>query len=263
MSDELKQNIRNWINTQGFRLEYRTLQAFKNQGISARMSHYLSDSSGKPREIDVVAYSMCDKPIQDRMLIRVICECKYSTKKPWLLMNSGLQADVHSDWSGLPKSPYLDGMSKFLTGNEFELKDCWHFSLKQPHAHTMVQALGKNNVDQAYGALSKISELAWESVDPSTGPDGFFRLITIPCVVVDGPLFSVSYDAIKDDFSIEPVTFGRLAWAGCRSGTVVDIVHVDALNGYAQTVQATFETLKTACRKLEEFADHANQSEGF
>src|SRR5262245_28454562 len=102
----LESQIVGWLAKEGYRLEYQTHHAFNAAGLDAVMSHYVTNADGKPREIDVSA-SVSDFQKKPPIVVRVLCECKYSAGTPWVLLQSDLEANLLADWHGLPKAPQI------------------------------------------------------------------------------------------------------------------------------------------------------------
>jgi hypothetical protein len=78
-------NVRQWLETQGFPLEMKTAAAFRHVGFDVRQSsHYVDSETGAAREIDVLA---TDPDFIGVVEIHFAIECK-SSKKPWVLLAS-------------------------------------------------------------------------------------------------------------------------------------------------------------------------------
>jgi hypothetical protein len=81
----LTDEVRQWLDDQGFALEMRAAAAFREAGFEVRQSrHFMDAETGKAREIDVLA---TDPDIMGIVAIHFAIECK-STKKPWVLLAS-------------------------------------------------------------------------------------------------------------------------------------------------------------------------------
>jgi hypothetical protein len=250
----LDAKVADWLEKQGYRLEYLTESAFRGAGLHAVLGEYVEDVAGqKPREIDVSVFRQLEDAGQT-IYARCICECKYSKKKqPWVLLHSGLYSAVLADWWALPKSPGLHSLSASIEAHGKELRKAWHFADGRSFAHTIVEAFRDDNRDTAYDALCKITHAAWDKAEAPSRQGGrgeLFHVLVLPCLVVDAPLYHARFDSAAGRFVVKETKFGRLSWSGCRNGTAVDVVHVDALPRYAAVVKETFEVLLSVARKL-------------
>jgi hypothetical protein len=80
----MTENVRQWLEGEGFPLEMRVAAAFRKTGFDVRQSSLYADpESGKNREIDVIA---ADPDYIGIVEIHFVVECK-SSKKPWVLYN--------------------------------------------------------------------------------------------------------------------------------------------------------------------------------
>jgi hypothetical protein len=156
----LESEVAKWLEETGYRLEFKTLGAFRRAGLNATMGFHVRSAEGKPREIDVSALKS-----RGRLFIRLLCECKYSIGKPWVLPCYGMAPEFFADWSILPKSRELHDIP-FNSIDDWrpKLEKCWHFSAPASLAHTIVQAHTKpddrSNRDLAFEALQKIANAA-------------------------------------------------------------------------------------------------------
>lgn len=252
---DLKKQIETWINSEGYPLEYKAYSALKSQIPSTDLGSYIESSDGVYREIDVCAQqSHVDLETHRTFLARIICECKFSKKNPWVLLYGvpGSRMSV-VEWTHTPRSKLLHsfptGMSKYLYG---ELQDISFFSEGGDLAHNLVQANMKKESgrDHAYDSLRKITHSAWDVIERMEAAIGTeLYVFVFPCLVVDTPLFAAVWDARSSKICVREISYGRMCWHGCRSGTNVDVVHAKALDEYAAVVgrsmMATMRFLRT------------------
>lgn len=239
---KIEESVAAWLAEEGYRLEYLTHKAFHDAGIRANLSHYVEMPEGKWREIDVSAYQWLEGR-EPPTLVRVLCECKYSKDKPWILLHSGLRANLFADWSSTPQARHLHELSAHIHRYEDALQKCWHFAKDQPFAHNIVQAFKKKNRDVAFDSLQKIANASWDSVETPQRRGHVANLVAFPCLVVEAPLLLSWFDHEANRFAVKEVPCGRLSWSGCRGGTLVDVIHVSALNEYASAMKLTFATV--------------------
>jgi len=253
--DNLTNKVEEWLGCEGYRLEYITHKALKDVGLTTVMSDYFESANGSLREIDVTASLQPDIGIAKPTLVRLMCECKYSVDKPWVLLQSGLPANLWCDWRSLPKSPTLHKISEDIEKYARLLSGSWHFAGKQSFAHNLVQAFRKNNRDIAFDSLKKIANAAWDYVETPHRRGANAYLIAIPSIIVEAPLYWACFDHEKSQFVVKEIPYGRLSWGGCRSGTVVDIVHARAIDEYANTIRKTFSILIDIIMSLQKKAN--------
>lgn len=250
-SQKLRDKVTEWLGGEGYRLEYIVHKAFRDIGLNATMSHHVETEEGKCREVDVAAFQQCGSQPQRPRIVHVLCECKYSQEKPWLLMSSGLQSCLWADWASLPQSPRLRELSHHIVDYEDKLRNSWHFANGQPMAHSLLQAFRKDNRDMAFDALQKIANAAWDHVETPDRRGASAALVTIPCLVVEAPLFWAWFDYDRNGFTLEEVKFGRLSWSGARGGTMIDVVHLDAVLDYATAIKNTFAVILDVLEDLD------------
>lgn len=258
----LDEKIVQWLGKEGYRLEYLAQRAFDQAGLTAVLGNFVNNAEGKPREIDVTAsrFLRMQAPI---VAVKVLCECKYSQELPWVLLTSGLRADLFADWASTPKSPNLTNYNAKIHEYADLLKHTWHYAEGQPFGHSIVQALKKDNRDHAFDALQKVANACWDYVEgpPRAGVDAY--LIALPCMVVEAPLYFAHYDYGANDFRVNRIPYGRLSWAGCRGGTVVDVIHVDSLPDYAKAVTRTIDALLKCIRRMARFLESNPEVDNF
>ncbi len=252
--DNLANKVEEWLGCEGYRLEYITHKALEEVGLITEMSNYVESANGSLREIDVTACLGSDLGIAKSTLVRLMCECKYSVDKPWILLQSGIPANLWCDWLSLPKSPDLHEISEDIEKYAPSLSGSWHFAGEQYFAHNLVQAFRKNNRDMAFDSLKKIANAAWDYVETPHRRGAKAYLIAIPSIIVEAPLYWACFDHEKHQFVVKEVPYGRLAWGGCRNGTLVDIVHARAINEYANTIRKTFSILINVIMSLQKKA---------
>ena len=92
----LEDKVSEWLSQQGYRLEYLTHKDLMDAGLHSTLGNYVESAEGQSREIDVSAFGEVknsDPPI----LVKVLCECKYSKKNPWVLLSSRLTSHLLAD----------------------------------------------------------------------------------------------------------------------------------------------------------------------
>jgi hypothetical protein len=261
-NDRAKAAVETWLNSHGSRLEYRTYMAFRKYVPfgTAGLGQYVHSDSEDPREID--AYTYCTASADDlnsAVSLRVLCECKYSKDKPWVLLYGNRnRSSWITDWFHTPRSAALKLHPKFSQQETMELTKTFHFTQGQWLAHTITQThLDPDNLasqgqkqngkckhpDYAYDALRKITYAAWDFVKGGEALCDRMYEMVFPCLVVDGPLFDATFDPKTEQFHATRIKYGRVCWQGCHNGTNVDVVCAEFLEEYAKMVEDCFMTL--------------------
>jgi hypothetical protein len=243
-----------WLGTEGYRLEYQTLKAVRDAGMEAVLGSYVCSEEGSMREIDVNAALVKERG-DNYYEMRWVCECKYTSRKPWVLLDQDASMKLEEIWDATPKSSKLAGNGALR--HHARLAEAWHFDVADQIAHTVIQAKvkfdktnkaeepsnqKKNNQDFAFESLQKITHAGWDIAELNEKKYRSFVMgMTIPCIVIDGPLFLAKFDYDMNEFVASQVASGRVCWSGCRSGTIVDVVNVAEVNSYAKKVKTTFD----------------------
>jgi hypothetical protein len=177
----LEASVADWLEKTGYRLEYQTHSAFVRAGLVPTMAFHVKSAEGKIREIDVAVAEM-----HGRLLLKVLCECKYSTGKPWVLLSSDLPPFILADWMALPKSRELaDFPIDEISVHKNRLEKSWHFNGPSHFAHSIILAhVGSDkdekrkdekrdddNRDFAFKSLQKIANTAWDYVAVAERPE--------------------------------------------------------------------------------------------
>jgi hypothetical protein len=245
----LTESLIEWLSSEGYVLEYKTLHALRAAGMNATMGFHINSRDGVPREIDVTSLAVAAKnqDAQCLYVIRLICECKYTAEKPWVILQSGLASGLPQDWQSLPHSKGIDEVGTILSRNPRFAEGLWHFAPRQHVGHTITQAFRKDNRDHAFSSLQKVANAAWDWVllDGHNGTS--VNLICIPAIVLQGDLFEAWCPKGNDRFEVRQVPYGRLAWTGAQNGTMIDVVTQSGLDAWAKMVSKTVAGLFDVC----------------
>lgn len=246
--DNLNDKIQNWLATEGYPLEFRTAHALRSAGLSVTMGLMLGQD--QPREIDVVADSPFGTPSSDYTgRVRLLVECKYARKKPWIVLQSSSQHGGVVDLLATPHSANIDSEMIFRTAkHENTLLDTIHFTPKMVLGHGIVQAFGnsKHEDDLPYRTLMKVSSMAWEHatcLDQSSRVSTFY-LVVLPVIIVDTHLVRAVYDPTKDSIQVDEIEAARINWSVGTHRAIVHVVSAKHLDDYAKAAQLS--TMKLA-----------------
>lgn len=255
MSDDLKQSVTEWLNSQGFPLEMAVAAAFRQKGFWVTQSDYYEDpNTGTQREIDVTArlqtYVQAD-------LVRVtfVVECKVSKDKPWVLFTA--------DTVRLADRARIVQRTSSVYGKKFlyqlmdvdEVKNLPFFTLPARPGYGLAQALRKPDAkDLSYDALTAVAAAtlaqAREANHAIKVGQGNFVEVIFPVVVIDGRLFEAYLDA-SGKIVVNETAVGTLVWRNPAAGSVHSIVRITTLPALAATVDEAFATGMTLISQKE------------
>lgn len=240
---KLQNAVAAWLKEQGYPLEMRTARVFKRRKwFQHQGRHYVDPTSGKEREIDVLAY--LDDPDESAPIHgRLVIECKWTPKKPWVLFSSEQQAltpDGH-----LFSTPMTDTFFESVV----QRTDASHLPLFSDirEGYALVQAFSRDSaIDAAYSAVQGAASAAEFFAQNWSGPPKNFMLF-IPTVVLDGELFRCSLTS-EGEVLLEETEIGCLVYMPAnnprRTSTCVHIVRESALDKFIDLTEETFSALR-------------------
>lgn len=242
-------NVREWLEGQGFPLEMRAAAAFRAAGFEVRQaSHYLDPENGTSREIDVLA---TDPDFLGIVGIHFAIECK-SSKKPWVLLTSPHTLSGYNRLfafgvlSEKALHAFAERFRDFIGTVPWLRKD-------GPAGYSFRQALGER-ADIAFSAAVSVAKACEYLIRPTdkqyAAPLGF----AFPVIVVDTPLIACSLD---DDSGlrlteIEQGEFLFFARLPRQFGSCIRVVTARALSGFALEAKQTAERLRAALKPEED-----------
>jgi hypothetical protein len=231
--------VRRWLSGQGYALEHVTAEGFRQAGYVASLGRtYRDATTAKTREIDVVAsfrqtYLRAEPPFETLVAV----ECKVAPV-PWVVRKAEL-LDEQLTWRAVATASVADFISQANQIARFPLGDPPGFDV------VAARTTQKPAEDPAFGAIAQAVMSARGLVEAA----GRERPVLVhPVVVVDGHLFSLSYDADGRD-QVRPTTSERIVWSGDSSTqepVVVDIVTRPAIQTFAKSLRQIFLVLQNA-----------------
>lgn len=268
MSDEapLDQRVKEWLRTQGYPLEMRVAEAFRDAGFTITQSAYFNDpSSGKAREIDVVARKSWDGDNIQWQLILII-ECKVSKKQPWVLFtraletnDTGGQFQFYTTRASMLGRQLLARVRRHTAARTelplLEFNERPGYGLQRATVTVKDERSKADNRDVPFEAASKVVHAATlhaaavDTVEYAETPVG---QIVLPMIVIDGHLFDVHLDDARE-LVVAPRQSGVLDWNNPVAGTAptwVRILTADALDTVAAEARRTAEYLEHGCLDL-------------
>ena len=236
MEIALNDKVKQWVEMEGYPLEFSTAHKFKKRKFSVEQSYFAKDKDGKAREVDVLA--TVNYP-QGRSFLRIkhVVECKWSKDKPWVLFKdekrfttSALAAQLISSSAGQAIAWVAAGSEEFKSLDIFR-EDGFSFSGRQ--------AFSKGNdlfYQAVQGVVSNCLNITRAYDDYGFKPeDHLLAVIALPVIVVEGSLFEATYASGSDELKLENISHARLRWAGNegrRLNTIIDIVTSDYLDAF-------------------------------
>ncbi|SAM35119.1 hypothetical protein [Pseudomonas sp. 1 R 17] len=232
----MEDKIKNWVELEGYPLEFSTAHKFKKRKFSVEQSYFAKDKDGKAREVDVLATA---NYLFGRSFLRIkhVVECKWSKDKPWILFNdekrfatSALAAQLISSSAGEAIAWAAAGSEEFKNLNMFQ-EEGFSFSGRQ--------AFSKGNdlfYQAVQGVVSNCLNITRSYDDYDYKPeDHILAVIALPMIVVDGSLFKATYASDSDELKLESISHARLHWKGNEGrelNTIIDIVTSDYLDTF-------------------------------
>jgi hypothetical protein len=247
MEISLADKVKQWIEKEGYPLEFSTAYKFKNRNFSVEQSYFSADKNGKTREVDVLA----SKSVSiGRSILRInhVVECKWSKDKPWVLFKdekrfatSALAAQLISSSAGQAITWAAAGNKQFKNLAMFK-EDGFSFSGRQAFTSTKdlfyqaVQGVVSNclNITRSY------------DVDVFNPSGRMLAVIALPMIVVDGSLFEATYDSEGNELKLESIDHARLCWRGNEGrqlNTIIDVVTSDHLDTFLKNRELELEVL--------------------
>jgi len=170
-----------------------------------------------------------------------VVECKWTKSKPWVAFTARTGRMMESAVIAQTISSELGESAVWLNAGERRLQNLQLFSSPEMPAFGGRQALGGGS-DVFYNSLRSVAGAAsalTKRYDRYRAPDEFpyMAVVAFPLIVIDGSLFSASYDSSDDKMLLEEVHHVRFHWRGDPSSpllTTVDVVTREGLPAFAE-----------------------------
>lgn len=184
--------VRKWLNEQGYPLEMKTAAVFRKVGFEVEQSCLYADTeSNKPREIDVLA-RVPDYIGSIRIIFLV--ECKAS-KKPWVLLSGSdvSRGNLRTDSFAVVNSNVRKVLSSFGDGKPFNalLNECSWFKKDSLIGYSLRNAFSDKDI-----AYEGLLGLAKASTDFVRSESDYQMCFVFPVLVVDSPLVRCNLDTL-------------------------------------------------------------------
>lgn len=250
-NDDIKTKVENWLEKEGYSLEFLTATSFEKQGFQVQQSaHYLDEKNDSNREADVIA--SLKKRIDDDFLVRIshVIECKWSKDKPWVVFcspgNRRNPAACISQMSG----SYMGKTLLWHMAGEDRLWDTNHFQAPVEPGFSGRQSFS-NGKDLFYSSMQSVTAMShlrsvFYDNQMVVGELPRYAEIVFPVVVVNGKLYKAIYNDLGKKIDIEETNHIRLHWSGSdytKFISTVDIITHDYIDEFAKIREQEAEIL--------------------
>jgi hypothetical protein len=265
----MEQQIRNWLQSQGYPLEMRAAAACRDAGCRVVQSSYYQDpESSDWREIDVVADRTWIAAETNSVPIRImfVAECKASKDKPWILFTAKRALASPSRVVQRVSNPLGHAWLQMVS-RRHDIQSLRLFRVSPLPAYGIVQALrGQGSQDPTYGAALSVAKACVALTRGSYQThDAGWALLAFPMIITEARLFecSLNLNNADEQLELQEVPYGDLVWRNPVSqhpNTIMKIVNADHLEKLMRTtarsasrlVELTLPELANAAGTLDE-----------
>jgi len=224
--DKLLDDVREWLTTQGYKLEYEAARRLRAAGLDTRQGRtYRDESTGKTRDVDVLAELLHPalRPPQDHVHVFGVVECKWATG-PWIVRKAAvLDSEERQAW------PIATGrLGGDIAGKFFPL-----FQGPSPMGFAIDQKRTRGAANEAHDTFLQVVSAARGLVN-----DEKRQAVFHPIVLVGGPLLSLWYEGDGEP-RLSRSEWERVVWSGAPDlphPVAVDVVTRSALVDYARVL---------------------------
>lgn len=239
----LKVKVEDWLEKEGYSLEFLTATAFEKQGFHVMQGENFRDEEhGINREIDVTAsVSLTFNGTQFK--ISHVLECKWSKDKPWVIFCSKGSDRPLSYCISQTIGSYLGEALLWDIATDETLFDTSHFITPEVPGFSGRQAFSSGK-DLFYSSMQNVTATAnlkanYYNVDPVNQfleiPK--FAEIVLPVIVVNGTLYQAIYNEENKKIELEETNHIRLYWDGSDAHDItsnVDVITSDFVDEFAK-----------------------------
>lgn len=239
MAEPLESRVLNWLKDQGYPLEMEVASMAKSAGFEVSQSdYYLDPDGGEPREIDLVL-SVQNLKGNFNLSYNLFVECKSSRDKPWLLFSTPNElGEALTKENGFA---FIQLQSAFISSDLADtllLRSTFNGNISNLYPRLNTEPLLGYGITQAFAqagdAPFKAMMSAAKAALSHTKRFGMLGLglstpiiFSTPVIVIDVPLFAVSFSSETNELQIKEIRRGNLFWkhvVGGRSRIGVYIV---------------------------------------
>jgi hypothetical protein len=245
----MTENVRQWLEGEGFPLEMRVAAAFRKTGFDVRQSSLYTDpESAKNREIDVIATDPDHIGIVE---IHFVVECK-SSKKPWVLLTS---EDVLSNYNRLFALGVLSkDVLKSFAHRTGELMETLPWLRKSSRSGYALRHAFSGSHDFAYSAAMSVAKACDSLVRQ---PDARYIapfILAFPVIVIDTPLFECTLKS-NGQIQLDEVSQGEFLFVArlpSRFGACIRVITDGNVQTFAQEARKAAEQFRAALKPEED-----------
>jgi hypothetical protein len=245
--------VRDWLEKQGYPLEFQTASAFSAAGIATTQgAHVRETESGPAREIDVIA-QIRGNAGSITCSVDVVIECKWSRDKPWVVFTAPRTTMSPSACIAQTPGSLLGGAVLHCLAAHAELQSLDLFTSGERNGFGARRAFSnEKDSDPVYSALKGVvsKTLAHaKRFDEYRVADRIptICVIAFPMIVLEGELFEAYFDSQANEMRLGPVDMIRLHWRGLETPgswiSTLDIVRLDRLSAVIARRKLEWETL--------------------
>ena len=234
------QKVLEWVSKEGYPLEFKTANVFRENGFTAYQGRYVDDfKTGQPREIDVDASITYDV---DGAFLRMsyIVESKWSDDKPWVIFTDSSSRISPGACIAQSISTKSVDACLFYLASRPDIQCLSIFDVPVRPGFNGRQAFSNQN-DLVYSTLKSVvsacySEKLWYEKGRAEVYEHFgLGVLLLPLIVIQGKLFESYYNQETAKLEVEERSSIRLHWKGSdawKFHSTVDVVTIDALPDY-------------------------------
>jgi hypothetical protein len=233
------EKVKDWLQSEGYPLEFRTAHTFQAEGIDALQGLYVRESENSPpREVDVLA-RMRFSADRIHFEVGIVVECKWSRDKPWVIFTASRTTMAASACVAQTIGSSLGEAVMHCLAASANLQSLDLFSSRERNGFGGRRAFAKEkDADHFYSTVqavvSKASGYAYDADENrKTSEMPRWGRVAFPMIVLDGELFEAYYDPNSNDVQLKEVDSVRLHWRGSDIPTqwisTVDVVRFEKL----------------------------------
>jgi hypothetical protein len=245
-AEPLAERVLDWLEKQGYPLEFRTARAFQDAGFGVRQGTHYRPEEGPPREIDVIGDVIAERG-ESFLRIAYYVECKYTKGRPWVVLSSRSASMAPSACIAQSQGNDLVRSLLWCLAGDRELHQLSLFSTPRVAGFGGQQAFNDKGKDQFYAAMQGAIDATQgrlraseprsdETIEESLG----YGHLGLPLIVLDGDLFEASWDESQARMRVEARNHVRLHWQGAskwQMRATVDVVTSQGLPEFLDTAR--------------------------
>lgn len=216
----LEDNLKAWLNKHGYPLEMEVASIANRAGFHVSQSeYYIDQETQQPREIDLVL-SKFGFFTDGIMRYKLFVECK-SGGNPWLLFCESLtdQSDYRRNLKEVTHELEAIRSGAFSPAAHKAIVN-FGFAKQVEKIYPLINSMGllgygmtvafADGSDAPYKAMMGATKAVMDDLGKVGLINGENRVFSAPIIVIDAPLFAVTYSAEKSTFQLDPIESGQL-----------------------------------------------------